>query len=394
MEKLSNQGRLRPWMGIVLFAAVMALFIFAFAPLQQNLGIPGLLITEFGFLAVAVIYCLIRKVKIREVFPVKKPKVREIFGSILLVLGVFPLSLVLVALTGTIFPWSTSEVGDLSSFLYESLNYPMAVIVVALIPAICEEAIHRGAILSNFRSLKRDWLIVLIMGLLFGINHMSVLRFLTTMFLGMLLSFVVVKRNNIILSMLMHFTNNFISVTITYLLSGFANASAPSSIDYSSLIGGYLVFAFASPVLITLGMMLVNPEGHKKTRFLYAGILSAVMFITGIVLNVVTSTKNMLLNSTVGYTVAAEDDDSAILDFTVDEDREATVVVILTNAGGDYKVSIDGDKGSNIINAEVPQGAVRMLTYKVSLQADHYVISVETGDNAIGENPQFQITIQ
>ena len=42
-------------MGIVLFAAVMALFIFAFAPLQQNLGIPGLLITEFGFLAIAVI---------------------------------------------------------------------------------------------------------------------------------------------------------------------------------------------------------------------------------------------------------------------------------------------------------------------------------------------------
>ena len=61
MEKISDQGRLRPWMGLVLFAAVMALFVFAFAPLQQKLGIPGLLITEFGFLAIAVIYCLISK---------------------------------------------------------------------------------------------------------------------------------------------------------------------------------------------------------------------------------------------------------------------------------------------------------------------------------------------
>lgn len=394
MEKLSNQERLRPWMGIVLFAAVMAIFIFAFAPLQQKLGIPGLLITEFGFLAIAVIYCLIRKVKIREMFPVKKVKVREVFGSLLLVLGAFPLSLVLVALTGTVFPWSAKEVGDLSSFLYESLNYPMAVLVVALLPAVCEEAIHRGAILSNFRSLKHDWLIVLIMGLFFGINHMSVLRFLTTMFLGMILSYVVVKRNNIILSMLMHFTNNFISVTLTYLLSGFADTSSASMIDYSSLIGGYLVFAFASPVLITLGMMLVNPEGHKKIRFLYAGILSTIMLVSGVGINAAASAKNMILNSTIGYMVTADDRVESTLDFTVEDEREATVVVVVMNAEGDYNVRIDGDTGVSVINAPVPQGMVRTLTYKVKLPADHYVVTIESGDNAVGEKPQFQVTIQ
>ncbi|MBR4914023.1 MAG: CPBP family intramembrane metalloprotease [Clostridiales bacterium] len=396
MEKLSNQERLRPWMGIVLFAAVMAIFIFAFAPLQQKLGIPGLLITEFGLLAIAVIYCLIRKVKIREVFPVKKVKVREVFGSLLLVLGAFPLSLVLVALTGTIFPWSTKEVGDLSSFLYESLNYPMAVLVVALIPAICEEAIHRGAILSNFRSLKHDWLIVLIMGLFFGINHMSVLRFLTTMFLGMILSYVVVKRNNIILSMLMHFTNNFISVTLTYLLSDFANTSSASTIDYSSLIGGYLVFAFASPILITLGMMLVNPEGHKKIRFLYAGILAAVMFITGITLNVFTSSKSTKgsVTSTVSLEITEEDKVFPTVGFDIDKDCEPTIVLTLTNGEGDYKVRIDGNKGSNVIYAEFPKGTVRTLTYRVRLQPDRYVVTMECGDNAIGETPQLQVSVQ
>ena len=99
MEKLSDQGRLRPWMGFVLFAAVMAFFIFACAPLQQNLGIPGLIITELSFPVIGVVYCLIRKVKIREVFPVKKIKAREFFGCILLVLGMFPVSLMLKAST-------------------------------------------------------------------------------------------------------------------------------------------------------------------------------------------------------------------------------------------------------------------------------------------------------
>ena len=394
MEKISDQGRLRPWMGLVLFAAMMAIFVFAFAPLQQKLGIPGLLITEFGFLAIAVIYCLIRKVKIREVFPVKKVRVREVFGSLLLVLGAFPMSLVFVAITGTVFPWSVKEVGEMNSFLYDALNYPMAVLIVALLPAVCEEAIHRGAILSNFRSIKKDWMIVLIMGLLFGINHMSVLRFLSTMFLGMVLSYVVVKRNNIILSMLMHFTNNFLSVTITYLFKDFANTSSAATIDYSSLIGGYLVFAYASPVLITLGMMLINPEGHKKIRFLYAGILSAVMLVSGIAINVVTSYKNVLLNSTVGYTVTADCKDDSSLEFTVDEDTKATVVVVITNAEGDYNVRIDGDKGSNIINAPVPQGVIRSLTYNVDLQPDHYTVTIEAGDNAIGEKPMIQVTVK
>lgn len=392
MEKISEQGRLRPWMGFVLFGVLMAFFIFACAPLQNNLGIPGLVITEFAFLAIAVIYCLIRKVKIREVFPVKKVKAREVFGSLLLVLGAFPVSLVLVALSGTIFPWSTKEVGELSSFIYGSLNYPLAVLVIALLPAICEEAIHRGAILSSFRSLKHDWLIVLIMGLFFGINHMSFLRFLPTMFLGMVLSYVVVKRNNIVLSMLIHFTNNFISVTISYLFGDTSSVSA-SFIDYSSLIGGYLVFAFASPILITLGMMLVNPEGHKKIRFLYAGILSAVMFVSGIALNVITSQKNTLLNTNFSYEVTADDKDFSI-GFTAEEDCKATVVVVLVNAEGDYNVRIDGDKGSNIINAPVSQGMFRTLTYNVELQKDNYTVTIEPSDNAVGERPQIQITVK
>ena len=83
-----------------------------------------------------------------------------------------------------------------------------------------------------------------------------------------------------------------------------------------------------------------------------------------------------------------------MLDFDVDEEREATVVVILTNAEGDYKVSIDGGKGSNIINSEIAQGAVRMLTYKVRLQPDHYIVTIESGENAIGEKPQFSISVQ
>ena len=56
MEKLSDQSRLRPWMGILLLAVEIVLFIFLFTPLQVNFGIPGLVITELAFIVLAVTF--------------------------------------------------------------------------------------------------------------------------------------------------------------------------------------------------------------------------------------------------------------------------------------------------------------------------------------------------
>ena len=102
----------------------------------------------------------------------------------------------------------------------------------------------------------------------------------------------------------------------------------------------------------------------------------------------------MILNSTFGFMVTDADRESLLADFDVEDDCEATVAVILTNAEGDYKVRIDGDKGSNIIDAEFPEGPVRMMTYNVGLQADHYTVSVVPGEDAVGEKPNIQITIK
>ncbi len=393
MQKISDQGRLRPWMGFVLFGVLMAFMIFAAYPLQTNFGIPGLILTELGFLALAVGYCLIRKVKIREVFPVKKINIRDLIGSILLIIGVFPLAIISVAVMGLIFPSSAAEAGEISSFVYDSLNYPMAVLVIALLPAICEEAIHRGAILSSFRGIKHDWVILLIMSLLFGINHLTVLRFLSTAILGLILSYVVVKKNNILLSVIMHFTNNLISVSLGYLTGG-ADAAAAVSVDYTSVLGVYMIIGFLSPVIITIALMLLNPESFRKIRFLYAGVLATVMLFSGFGITSYSSSTKMILNTTFSYLVTADDRDCSMIDFDIEEERKATVVVVLTEAEGDYMISIDGDKGSNIINAEIPEGTMRMITYDVVLQADHYTVTVMPGEKAVGEHPNINITIR
>ena len=287
MEQLSNQKKLRPWMGVIAQAGFLVLFLTAGAWVQRNLGITGLVLSELMFLVVAVIYCLIRKVKLKEMFPIKKFTAAEFFGTAILGAAGFVLSLLCVGISLAVLPKSyRAEVTGLSEYVYGNMNLPMLILIVAVLPAICEEAMERGCVLSHFRSLKKDWLIILIMGVFFGIMHWSPLRFLNTALLGAMLSYVMVKKNNILLPMILHFGNNFVSVVLGYfgqkLTSG--QSTDLNDIDMVQLMGSYLFLSCAGPVLIVTAMMLIDKEHHKASRFILGGCLSAIMFFLGITL--------------------------------------------------------------------------------------------------------------
>ncbi len=286
MEQLSDPKKLRPWMGFLVQAGFLVLFLTAGAWMQRNYGIPGLIASELMFLLVAVLYCLLRRVKLSEMFPVKKITAAEFFGVVILAATGFLFSMVGVGVSLSILPKSVrSEVTGLSDFLYGKMNYIEMVLVVALLPAVCEEAMERGCVLSHFRPIKKDWLIILIMGVFFGIMHMSPLRFLSTAIAGALMSYLLVKKNNILLPMLMHFLNNFASVTLSYLGNQFLNTEGASEqimeVNGLTTLGAYLVIGFAAPVLLVVAMMLIDREHHKAYRFAIAGGISAMMFFFG-----------------------------------------------------------------------------------------------------------------
>ena len=83
--------------------------------------------------------------------------------------------------------------------------------LVALTPAICEEFLFRGVVLSGTRwQLSPLWVIAL-NGVLFGAFHVpsaTVFRFLPSAILGMLLAWVVLRTRSIWPGVLMHFLNN------------------------------------------------------------------------------------------------------------------------------------------------------------------------------------------
>lgn len=397
MERLTNQERLKPWMGVVFFAVLMGLFVSVCAWMQYTWGVPGLIGTELLFAGMSVLLCVIRKVKISEVFPIKKITLRDFFGCIVLLIGAYMLSIAAIMLMQYLVPSSMAEAESISGMLYgPDANFFYILFAVGILPAICEEMAHRGAIFSSFRGVKHEWIPIVVVGLFFSINHLSILRGPFTFILGAVLAYVMCKRNNILLTMMMHCMLNSFSVCLSF-LTGLANSETTGEVAAAggslSSLGLGLIMGCGGPVLLITGMMIINPKGHKAKRYIWAGIASGVMLLSGAALFGASIAGNTLVNSTVAFDVT-EADQSNLANFTIEEEGVCVVQVMVTGAEGDYHITVADSEGNVACQGDVAEGTFRLYQERISPEPDEYEIIVEAGDNAVGEHPSFTITVQ
>src|SRR6185436_15251290 len=80
--------------------------------------------------------------------------------------------------------------------------------LMALTPAVCEEALFRGAILRGFSAKLPRLTSAVITGALFGLYHVDIWRLAPTGLLGVVLSLVALECDSILPAMLTHFINN------------------------------------------------------------------------------------------------------------------------------------------------------------------------------------------
>lgn len=101
-----------------------------------------------------------------------------------------------------------------------TLDFIIALFVLALAPAIFEEMLFRGSLQPVFISLSKNiFMGILCTSILFSVIHLSWYGFLTRLFLGILLGYVFYMSKNIWLSIAIHFFNNAVGVTQLYALS-------------------------------------------------------------------------------------------------------------------------------------------------------------------------------
>ncbi|HEY6503490.1 MAG TPA: CPBP family intramembrane glutamic endopeptidase [Chitinophagaceae bacterium] len=130
-------------------------------------------------------------------------------------------------------------------------DYILALLIMGFVPAFCEETLFRGG-LQNFltRSTRSPWLAIIVVSLIFSAAHFSFYGFLFRFFLGATLGLIYYFSGNLWLSILAHFINNAVVVTVYYIYTQ-QGKSIPEAMNDSSTSSWGLL---ALPVLIVLFM--------------------------------------------------------------------------------------------------------------------------------------------
>lgn len=292
-----SRRQLNPVYGIAAFIIIEIIFFVVFAPLQYYFGMLGLALTELGLLACTLLAVKLTGQSFREVFPLRRPKFGQVLGTLVLWGGCFLSTMLATLVLMYFFPEGFLQASSDINSIFNTVPAPVQLLIVAVMPAVCEEAMHRGFIQHSFQSVRSDWVIILSMGLIFGIFHMDPYRFLPTAILGIGLSYVMQKTHNIFLPALFHFVHNFIAIAPSL---GTSVETTVETIDISGLltsrpfilmsIGSYLMLGALAPILLLAGSHLLRKasgslpqrtEGRVIAAVILTLTLSGLMFIAG-----------------------------------------------------------------------------------------------------------------
>lgn len=377
METISKKKSITA--SFVMFALVILMLLFVATPIQMNLGMAGVLITELIFLAMAIVGTLIMKGSFKEVFPLKKPHVRQIFGTIFLWIGFYFVILFSTILIGYLFPESMNQTSTGMMNIMSSVPFPVRFLIVAVSPAICEEAVHRGFILHYLKPINKKWAIVLIMAVLFGLFHLDPTRFLATAILGGVITYVALETGNIFYAFLLHLINNTLSVVATLAVEN-VDLEASSATAYTlPVVGTYLMILCISPWFIWAGISLLRPKDVEKRfatwkKVVTCVVISVVCVVAGMGINTVGMLNSAAVNVSEQTTIADLESQPYTHEFDITKEGTQQLTAIMTTTAGILNFNITDDSG-----AVVHEFSAKQFTGNIPLQlpAGHYTLNVE-----------------
>jgi membrane protease YdiL (CAAX protease family) len=186
-------------------------------PLQRRDLVLGLLASEWGgLLGLVVLFAWVTRRSLPQLLRIARPPPRCLAGAALVGLSAW-------AAVAILSEWLSPVPKEVIEQLRRSLiptdgsrGLLGTLALVALTPAICEEALFRGPILHGLRSRVSPATAVALTGLLFGVFHVELSRILPTALLGVLLSLIALESGSILPAMLAHFLNNASLVGLAY----------------------------------------------------------------------------------------------------------------------------------------------------------------------------------
>ena len=178
------------------------------------------------------------------------PGVLPCIAAVLLAAALHPLGVILSGWIQTLYPVQENVNSALKSFneFFKTAPYWwMPYVMLAVLPAICEEIAFRGFVLSGLRHLgSKRWAIGL-SAVFFGMAHGVIQQSLSATALGVVIGYVAVQTGSLIPGMLFHMTYNALMFGGPIVLKKFTEQPNPDELHYPWLL---LAIAATSAALL------------------------------------------------------------------------------------------------------------------------------------------------
>ena len=173
------------------------------------------LIEFFSFIFPVILFIQVKKIDVKKLLRLNKLQIKFIFPLIIIgictqFVGMFINNIVIFVLQlfGNVPAKGISAPNNM-------LEIIILIVVIGVVPAICEEIFARGIILSTFqrRNITNG---VIISAILFAIMHFDITNFAFPLFLGLILAYVVYRTDSVYSGMIVHFVSNALGVIILF----------------------------------------------------------------------------------------------------------------------------------------------------------------------------------
>ncbi len=205
-----------PGTALFLFTVSLLLLYYVGTYVQGLNTLAGLAVTQWGlFLLPTLALLWFLRIDLKSALNLRRPTSPSLIGAAIAACGWVVLSLQIGVWQQKVLPFPEELAKEMSRMLgMADTPLPLLLLVLAVSPAICEEALFRGALLSGFRKHMPAWLLLLLVGFLFGLAHLSVHRLLITGVSGFVLAFIVLRSGSLFPGMVAHFIVNASSILI------------------------------------------------------------------------------------------------------------------------------------------------------------------------------------
>lgn len=298
---MKNRSGLNYKYGVIASALAILFLLYGGYILIPLFGEKGALLAGIPIALMGVVLTFISGTSFKEVLPFRLPPVKSFFGALMLHIGVTSASACVTVILGLFTNPNARDEGITS--ILSGMSPLASVILVALIPAVCEEFFCRGFLVRCFKQIKNEKLIILIVAVIFGAMHLDLLSFVQTAAFGAVMCYVAIKTESLLIPMIIHFANNAYSLISSYAQNEASQAGELVNKLYPiQAVALVILYSGIAIAAIYVGIRLLSGKRLFTIKLLIPAILAFVMVVGGYGLFVIGSIKPIANEvKTIGY---------------------------------------------------------------------------------------------